>query len=89
MQMQAIKQNSDENHAMRSDMQRRNESRGRKLCNASVRQSREAKQGRQSLIYMQEKTDRENDACNANDKAMSDMQWFRWAYLEDLRLDQK
>ena len=29
---------------------------------------------RQGLIYMHEKTDLENNACNANDKAMSAMQ---------------
>ena len=87
MQMQAIKQNSDENQANASDMQRK----------AKVGAENDAMQatckGKQrwarKTMQMQAKTDAgmQNSACNANVEAMNAMQCFRWTYLEDLRPD--
>ena len=73
MQMQAIKQNDDENHAIRSDMQGKAKAKAENSAMQAICKGKR-KQGRQSLIYMHEKADYENDACNANDKAMNAMQ---------------
>ena len=42
-------------------------------------------------MQMQAKTNAgmQNNACNANEEAMNAMQWFRWAYLKNLRPDLK
>ena len=36
---------------------------------------------------MLEKTDRENNACNTSYEAINDMQWLKWAWLDDLMPD--
>ena len=59
-----------ENHAM----QVRNKTSSKTTQCKYATSKGETKQGRKILIYMHEKTNRENDACSASGKTISDMQ---------------
>ena len=72
MQMQVIKQNAGETMQCKFDMQRGNKTRVEKpikttQCECKTSKG-DRKQRRKILIYMHEKTGRENNACSASDK---------------------